>query len=189
MNRQQVDAWFMESVLPLEGALMRYLRANWRNESDLKDLRQDIYTQVYRAALGGLPDSAQAFVFATARNLLINDARRAKVVSIQLVEDPDDLDVGHDPVTPERHMSARQELGLLQAGLDQLPGRCREVVVLRKVEGLTQREVADRMGITEDTVERQTLLGIRALADFLSGGTGKIRRPGMSDKKRRPSDA
>jgi DNA-directed RNA polymerase specialized sigma24 family protein len=48
--------------------------------------------------------------------------------------------------------------------------------VLRKVEGLSQREVAARMGIGEDTVERQMVQGMRALVDFMVGGTGRIRR-------------
>lgn len=61
--------------------------------------------------------------------------------------------------------------------MDALPPRCREVVRLRKVEGLTTQETADRLGIGIDTVERQLTMGMRALVDFMLGGTGKIRRP------------
>jgi RNA polymerase sigma factor (sigma-70 family) len=72
-----------------------------------------------------------------------------------------------DELTPERHASGRAELRLLQVALDALPPRCREVVEMRKVEGLSQRDVAARLGITEDTVERQVANGMRALADAL----------------------
>jgi DNA-directed RNA polymerase specialized sigma24 family protein len=51
------------------------------------------------------------------------------------------------------------------------------VVQLRKVEGLSCREVAERLGVGIDTVEQQTVRGMRALADFMLGGLGKVRRP------------
>ena len=60
--------------------------------------------------------------------------------------------------------------------MERLPARCREVIVLRKIEGLSQRETAARMGVREDTVERQMVQGMRALTDFMLGGTGRIRR-------------
>jgi DNA-directed RNA polymerase specialized sigma24 family protein len=47
---------------------------------------------------------------------------------------------------------------------------------LRKIEGLSTREAAVRMGVGVDTIERQLVLGMRALTDFMLGGTGKIRR-------------
>ena len=64
----------------------------------------------------------------------------------------------------------------MQAGLDRLPPRCREVVRLRKIEGLSTRETAERLGVGIDTVEQQTVHGMRALVDFMLGGTGKIQR-------------
>ena len=92
---------------------------------------------------------------------------------------------GHDGVSgqPEpigsagvARVAARDELRRAQAGLDLLPPRCREVVRLRKVEGLSTRETAERLGVGIDTVEKQLTLGIRAMTDFVLGGTGKIHR-------------
>jgi RNA polymerase sigma-70 factor (ECF subfamily) len=76
----------------------------------------------------------------------------------------------------ERHLSAREELRRAQAGLDLLPPRCREVVRLRKIEGLSTRETAERLGVGINTVEKQLTLGIRAMTDFMLGGSGKIQR-------------
>jgi RNA polymerase sigma factor (sigma-70 family) len=167
-----IDDWFVGEVLPLEAALVRFLRRNWRSEADIVDLRQEVYARVCEAALRARPANTRAFVFATARNLLIDRTRHARVVPLEVATDFD----AFDDLTPDRHLSARDELRRLQVGLAQLPARCREVVVLRKIEGLSQREVAVRMGIREDTVERQTAHGMRALADFMLGGTGRIRR-------------
>lgn len=72
---------------------------------------------------------------------------------------------------PLEKLMARSELRLLQGALELLPVRCREVFQLRKIDGLSQREVAQKMGITEDTVERQVAKGVRAAAKVRIGGT------------------
>lgn len=182
MDPRTLDEWFVGEVLPLEAALMRFLRRNWRSEADIVDLRQEIYARVCEAAAAAQPLNTKAFVFTTARNLLIDRMRHARVVPLEVAVDLDGWGAA-DEVTPDRHVTARDELRRLQAGLDQLPARCREVVVLRKIEGLSQREVAARMGIREDTVERQTAHGMRALADFMLGGPGRIRRAVASAKR------
>ena len=160
-----LDDWFMRDVLPVEPILMRYLRHNWRDASEWADLRQEVYARVYEAARAGLPEKTAPFVLATARNLLIDRARKSQVVSIEAYAELEDL--ASDELTPERHASGRMELGVLVEALEALPPRCREVVVLRKVDGLSQREVAAEMGIAEDTVEKQIAKGMRALADAL----------------------
>lgn len=173
MTRDEADDWFVKEVLPLEGVLERFLRRNWRDEGEIADLRQEVYVKVFVSCANGRPDSAQAFVLSTARNLLIDRARRARIVSIETFADMDALDIGGEAFPTERHLMARSELRLLQSALALLPPRCREVVELRKIEGLSQREVATRMGITEDTVERQVSKGVRALAAALAlAGSG-----------------
>lgn len=167
--------WFCCDVLPLEPALTAFIRKNWREPSDVIDLRQEIYERALMGAKSGLPHHTSGYLYAIARNHIANRARRAKVVSFELVAD---LSTGEYPGTfePEPILFARDELRRTLRGLDQLPPRCREVVRLRKVEGLSTREVADRMGIGTNTVEKQLTLGVRALADFMLGGSGKLRR-------------
>jgi len=176
VEENTLKAWFFKEIFPLEGALTRFIRRNWRNDADVADLRQDVYTRVYSSARETLPLQAKPFLFAIARNHLINSAKRLRVVSIEHFADLDSIDGTSDDVTPERHESARAELRRVQAGLNNLPERCREAVMLRKIEGLSTREAAVRMGVGVDTIERQLVLGMRALTDFMLGGTGKIRR-------------
>ena len=172
-----LNAWFCQEVLPLEAALTRFIRRNWRIEDDVIELRQDIYERTLDGAQTALPANAQAFVFTVARNHLINHAIRARIVSFELVADLEGVGQAPDLLATERHLDARDQLRRAGAGMDALPPRCREVVRLRKVEGLTTQETADRLGVGIDTVERQLTMGMRALVDFMLGGTGKIRRP------------
>ena len=171
MTASEVDLWFGREVLPLEAALMQYLQHNWRNKSDITDLRQEIYARVYEAALQKIPERPKQFLFATARNLLIDRVRQEHVIPIEAAADLEALEIAADTPGPERVLSARDDLRRLQAALDRLPMRAREAVILGRIEGLSRREIAARMGIGEGTVAQYLARGIRELVEHFYGET------------------
>lgn len=162
----ELEAWFLREVLPLEAILIRYLRHNWRNQSDVKDILQDIYVRVCESAQNELPRATKPFVFTTARNLLLNRLRDAQVVPIEAVADVEALAIAQDVPGPDQTVGARDELRRLQSALDRLPPRAREVIILKQVEGLSRREVATRMGIGEETVKDHLASGLRRLSEL-----------------------
>jgi len=166
---EPLDRWFIQEIVPHEAALMRYLRRAWSHADEIHDLRQEVYVRVYEAAKKARPHSAKSFLFATARNLLADRMRRQRVVSIESVGDWDALNVPLDEISPERSLGGRQDLKRLTDAFDILPERCREVLWLRRVEDLPQRDVAARLGIGEKTVEKQLAKGVRIIADLLFG--------------------
>lgn len=163
----EFDAWFAREVLPLEAALMQFLRRSHRDETELEDICQDAFVKVYEAAQQERPKSVKPFVFTVARNALIDRARHARIIPIEAAIDPEALDIASDEPSPERAAIARDELKRLQAALDRLPKRCREAVMLRKIEGLSMREIAERMGISIKTVDAHLVQGAAALANIL----------------------
>jgi len=181
-DERALNAWFCREVLPLEGALTQFIRRNWRVPADVVDLRQDIYERALSGARSGIPTHTRHYLFTVARNHLINRAKRGQIVSFELVADMASFDAEYDRFGTERQLNAREELRRAQAGLEQLPPRCREVVRLRKVEGLSTRETADRLGISINTVEKQMTQGMRALVDFMLGGSGRISRPSIRSR-------
>ncbi len=164
-----VNAWFVREVLPLEPILMHYLRRHWPNPSEIEDLRQDIYIRVYEAAQTKIPQPAKPFVFQIARNLLVDRVRREHVVPIEAVADFESIAI--ETPLPDQSAIARDELRRLQAALDALPPRCREAVILGRIEGLTGREIARRMGIGTAAVSAHLAKGIYALAEILYGAS------------------
>ena len=142
----ELQAWFVRDVLPLEAMLRQFLRRSVRNQSNIDDLVQDVYVRVCEAANREIPNPVKPFVFTIARNILIDRVRREHVVSIEAVEDLDALNIAIDAPGPEQSVIAREELRRVQAALDRLPPRAREAVILRKVDDLSWREIAERMG-------------------------------------------
>jgi RNA polymerase sigma factor (sigma-70 family) len=167
-----LDTWFSREILVYEDALVRYLARSWRHRDDVLDLRQEVYMRVYEAAAEERPRAPKSFLFATARNLMADRMRRSRVVSIEARADLESLNVLVDEISPEHHASAHEDLRMLAWAFDQLPPRCRDVIWLRRVENLSQREVAARLGICEAVVEKHTAKAMRRFADAFFGERG-----------------
>jgi RNA polymerase sigma factor (sigma-70 family) len=173
----QVEAWFKREVVPLEGSLMRYLQYNWRNETEVADLRQEIYVRIYEAARKRIPDQPRQFVFATARNLLIDRMRQARIVPLDASTSLDALVMtGEDVPSPDQVVLARDELRRVQSALEQIQPRWREAIMLGRIEGLSRREIAQRMGVSEGTAAQYLTHGICALVNILHRQSDR-RRP------------
>jgi RNA polymerase sigma factor (sigma-70 family) len=171
---QSVDDWFVGEVLPLEPMLMRFFRRNWQDGGEIADLRQETYIRVYEAARRQRPSPVKPYLFFVARNLIIDRVRHKSVVPIETMAEVDWLKVSDHEPGPEQRVAARQELQRMQIALDELPPRCRQVIILRRVHGYSQREVAQKMGVKEETVESQVVKGMRALTDALSDRRGSV---------------
>ena len=164
-----LEDWFRREILPHEAALVRFLSRKWVNGSEVQDIRHDIYIRILEAAERERPAQPKAFLFAIAKNLLIDRARHHRIVAIDLLEDLESLGVLIDEMSPERRASGREQVMRLSALFDRLPERQRQVVWMRRIEDLPQKEIARRLGIAEATVEKHMLLGIRALTDAFYG--------------------
>jgi RNA polymerase sigma factor (sigma-70 family) len=163
----EIEAWFVREVLPLEAVLIQYLSRGGRSRADVEDMCQDLYEKVCAAAQNTIPSPTRPFVFTVARNLLINRAKHEQVVSFESVENLEELYLAIDEPAPDRVVIARQELRNLQAALDQLSDRHRNAIVMRKVQGLSVREISQRAGVPEKSIERHLTEGMRFLADIL----------------------
>jgi RNA polymerase sigma factor (sigma-70 family) len=165
----ETDCWFVAEILPHEAALNRYIRRVWSRPHDIADLRQEVYTRVYQSALEKLPTVPKAFLFTTARNLLSDKIRHGRIVSIDYTQDIDSLSVLVDELTPDRRVSARQELRRLSDAFDRLSDQTREIIWLRRVEGLSQEDAARRLGLKETTLAGYLSKGLRKLARHVWG--------------------
>ncbi len=166
---ESLDSWFAREVLAHEAPFVRYLTRTWPAKDEIHALRQEIYIRVYQAAAKERPRSAKSFLFATARDLLIDRMRRQGVASFEPGWGAEEPNVFVDEISPERSARADEEDRALMHAVNSLPLRCREVIWMRRVEELSQKEVAARLGISEATVEKRVAKAMRRLADTLFG--------------------
>jgi RNA polymerase sigma factor (sigma-70 family) len=168
---EHLDIWFKREILMHEGILMHFLARVWPRRDDLPDIRQEAYARVYEAAQKARPQAPKAFLFATARHLMADRVRRERIVSIQAGGENEYLNVLIDEISPEQRVSASQDLARLARAFDRLSAKCREVVWLRRVKELSQKDVAARLGLAEKTVEKHLRTGARLLAHHMRADT------------------
>lgn len=164
---EPLDSWFKREILAHEAGLVRYLMRVWPNKHEVPDLRQEAYARVYQAARKERPTSPRAFLFSTAHHLMADRLRHERIVSIEAVGDIEELHVLRDEISTEQRVSAREELKRLARAMDRLPPKCREVMWLRRVEGLTQKEAAEAMGVSVKAIEQHVSKGGRLLAEYM----------------------
>lgn len=175
-----LDDWFKREILAHEESLVRYLLRTWPNRHEVPDLRQDTYVRVYEAAQKSRPQAPKSFLFATARNLMADHIRRRRIVAIDSVGDMEALNVLIDTISAEHRASAQQELRRLAEAIDRLPPKCREAVWMRRVDDLPQKEVAARLHVSEKTVEKHIMKGMKLLANALSDSDPESRESAKS---------
>lgn len=170
MNAESPETarWFAAEVQPHEPALRAWLRAQFPELNDPDDIVQEAFARVLRARARGEIRSPRALLFTAARHVAIDLLRRRRVVAFEpLTEDPD-WPVYDDGRGVAENAAHQQELEILTRAIQSLPARCRQVLTLRKIYGLPQREIAAQLGISEHTVEVQVANGMRRCADFLA---------------------
>jgi len=148
--------------------LRSWLRGRFPALGDVDDVVQEAMSRVWQAHQAGSVDAVKAFLFTTAHHLAVDEMRRRQIVTVEQLTEITELSVYDDRPTAADSAARAQELELLTQAIQQLPDRCRQVLTLRKIYGLSQREIAAQLGITEHTVEAQVGNGMRRCADFLA---------------------
>lgn len=162
-NRREIVAWVGSNIVPHEAALRARLRHMAVPEDEVGDIVQDAYVKIARLDDVSHIRNGRAYFFATARSVLLDRIRRERIVRIDSLTEADALALADDDPGPERKVSARQELERVRQLIATLPDRCREIFELRRIQGVPQREIAERLGVPEHTVEAQAVRGLRLI--------------------------
>jgi RNA polymerase sigma-70 factor (ECF subfamily) len=186
-------AWLGRHIFPHEAVLRQWLARRPAGAGmDIDDIVQESY-----AVLAGLAHvdhirNPRNYLFEVAKSVILQALRKSRVVSIDALMSAEVMEIPEDAPSPECVAADRQELAQVSALIGALPARCREVFVLRKLRGYSQRETAERLGIAESTVEKHMIKALAMLTNAIGRG-GNSRDPSSSARdhaiETRPDDA
>jgi len=162
--------WLGRQVLPHEPALRAWLKRRNLGGLEIDDVIQETYTRLFQAESIAHIHDARNYAFQVAGSVVIDQLRRMKVVPLASVPGLDYLEVGSEEPSPERQVIDRDELTRLAEAIARLPGKIRDVFTLRRVHGLSQREVAARLGLAESTVEKHMAKGFLMMSEWYGHG-------------------
>lgn len=174
--------WISAHVLPHEGSLRGWLRSHRLIDADIGDIVQETY-----AALASLERvdhirDPRTYMFSVAHNLMLRCLRRKRVISIDAMAEIELSELQSDEPSPETQADSDHELRQVAAQIATLPAKCQQAFLLRKVDGLSQAEIAAEMGISENTVEKHLGKALRTLMQLCGRERAPVNRAAVSGK-------
>jgi len=175
--------WLARHVLPHEPALRAWLRQKTSLGFDLDDVVQETYAILVAKPSVEAIRNPKTYAFQTAWSVILQQLRRAHIVPINAVADIEALEAAADAPSPEDTVLARDELAMIRRAIAGLPRQTRQAFVLRRVDGLSQGEIARRMKLSEHTVEKHIARGLKLLlAAAADGGKDGRRSAGQPSR-------
>ncbi|UIY45289.1 RNA polymerase sigma factor [Methylobacterium radiotolerans] len=163
-----IDALYRTEHVGLHRFLLRLLG----NQTDATDASQETYLRLVKALRATEIEHPRTFLFFVARNVAINLGQRRRFEA-NLFRSLSDVHLGgqvDEHARTEQQIIARQQLRLVAAVIDDLPPRCREAFILSAFDGLSNGEIAARLGVSRNMVEKHLMKAFlhtrRHCADF-----------------------
>lgn len=179
---QEKARWLARHILPYEPMLRSRLRRMFIHGLEVDDVIQEMYARIVSQPSLEAIKYPRQYAFQTATAIVIDHLRRSRVISINAAGSLDQLEISAPEASPEQQLEFREEIAAVAQLLALLPERTREVLIMRRVEGLSQQETADKLGISVKTVEKHMSQGVAALMALF--GRGGKSSPQPSTPKR-----
>lgn len=165
------DQWFQEEIEPHEQCLRAWLKNRFGLTNVLDDVVQEAYLRIFKAHEKRPIGSPRAYLFQTARNVAIDflkSARKNDHISIE--EESNIVSLIHQDIARDI-IEYRNEVELLKESLAALPERCRQIFVMRRLQGMSSSEIAQRLKISTHTVSSQLTIGLRKCSEFMENAS------------------
>ena len=170
-------AWIGAEIVPHEPDVRGWLRRSSLSVVDEDDVIQEAYARLAGGVSIENVREPRAYFFTVVRNVVLEHMRRARVTPITVVADFSDSIIVDDGPDPERIAVHKDELRRVITMIQSLPEKPRRVLWMRRVEGLSQKEIAAQLGLSELTVQVHIVRGLRNLAEYFQSRGGRLSRP------------
>ncbi|MFT5674840.1 MAG: RNA polymerase sigma factor (sigma-70 family) [Paraglaciecola sp.] len=162
--RFSILAEFKHSQLLLRHFISRYMISS----HDIEDVSQETFLRAFKAEQQKKIDFPKAFLFRIAKNIIMSEFSRKTRKITDYIEDYENSEVLPDTDSLEDNIMAQQKLGIYCEAVAALPSQCRRAVVMKKVYGMQNSEIAKRMELSISTVEKHLSKGIKQCNSVIS---------------------
>lgn len=146
--------------------LIGYFSRTLSDTEHAKDVVQETYLRI--SAMGERANAVaepRAFLYQTAKRILIDEWRKKKHYSPVSLHETEHISSSHEE--PLEHLLSHNRMKQLHETINALPPRCQEAFRLHKFEGYSHKEIAEKMGITKNAVEKHIIKALVACKQSL----------------------
>jgi RNA polymerase sigma-70 factor (ECF subfamily) len=180
---QNIINWLTVHLLPFEAELRLRLRRVCASAADVDDVIQEVYCKVMQMDDITHVNDPRGYFVQIAKNLITDRVRRDAVVNIEIMANLGELDIQDSMPGPERIVFGRAELRWVMGLIGKLPDRCREVFRARRIYGLSLKETAESLGVTEKAVEYESAKGMELISEMMKRQGAHDIPPSMKVRK------
>jgi RNA polymerase sigma-70 factor (ECF subfamily) len=148
--------------------MLARVRRRTRADQDAEDLLHSAWLRLFAYRMEHEVKEPVAFLVQTAANLAVDQHRHAQRRNAQPIESFAATLENNSPLQDEV-LEARERLRRVQAGLEKLPPRTRQVFVMHRLQGMKLREIAISLGITQSAVEKHVAKAVLFLTEWMDG--------------------
>jgi RNA polymerase sigma-70 factor, ECF subfamily len=171
--QEQELASFETLILPhLDAA---YNLAKWllRNEDDARDVVQEAYLRAFKSFGGFHGSNGRPWLLTIVRNTAYNLIKKNQTTHLTTAFDDEENFVDRESASPATLLEQDETNELVRQALDRLPDEFREILVLRHLEGLSYKEIADVAQLAPGTVMSRLARARAKLKEYLMPHSGK----------------
>jgi len=174
--------WLARHILPYEPMLRARLRQMFVYGLEIDDIIQEMYARIVSQPSLEAIKYPRQYAIQTCTSVIIDHMRRSRIVSIDAAGNLEQFEISAPDATPEQQLLFRDEIAAVATSLAQLPERTREILILRRIEGLSQQETADKLHISVKTVEKHMAQGVAALMALFGRGGKTASQPSKTKR-------
>jgi RNA polymerase sigma-70 factor (ECF subfamily) len=167
-ENSNIIAWLAREIIPHEVAIRKWLARRWSHVIDVDDVIQEAYCRIANLASVDHIDNPGGYFHRTASAVITDQMRRAGIINFTSMTQIEWSNVIDDDPLPDRNLETRQELERVTGLLAMLSGTCRKVIELRRIEGLSRKETAKRLGVSENDVKNHLVRGLQKITGAMA---------------------
>ncbi|HWG69966.1 MAG TPA: RNA polymerase sigma factor [Steroidobacteraceae bacterium] len=168
-----------------QSSLKRFIARFVSRPQDVEDVTQEAYLRAFDAERSGEHvRSPKAFLFRIAKNVALNELARKSRLLTDYIEDSTSRDVIQEDISAEDRVMGDEKLTMFCRAVVTLPVQCRRAFLLRKVHGLSHREISDRLDISVSTVEKHVASGLLRCSTYMREGGYPVHVAEPADRER-----
>ncbi|MBH1991406.1 MAG: RNA polymerase sigma factor [Sphingomonadaceae bacterium] len=165
---RQILSWIAREILPHERRVRSRLVRKWGDTLDIDDAIQEAYYRLARLETVDHIENPAGYFHRTAHAVAVDMLRRRGVINFASVNENEWLNVRDEEPLADQLLEAKQEFARVNGLLGRLSDTCRRAIEMRRVEGLSQRETAERLGVSESVVRNHLVRGVQKILHALT---------------------
>ena len=139
--------------------LITYFRRRGVDQSQCEDLTHEVFARVSKRSLDGF-GNPEAYVFSSASSVYVDHVRRRKSHFADAHDDVSGLEFESEAPSPPRVLEGKQALQRLAVIMEELPPKTREILLLSRLEGLSNTQLATRFELSVSSIEKHLARGL-----------------------------